>query len=219
MKNFKKFLAASMCKALIVGLPVLSQAANVTDPSVVNIKIYQAWISPNTDCSDMIRIYRNDSPSYQNMMTGPTFGEGAAPAGTYQCVAWLMGDVINYKPKADTTNGGCKAGTSYTSDLFRNGSTSIGPDGSTTTGSGTDASPVEDKMWIYFSRTGAFHSGDDGGPNTPSHALPLSSNLVIGGSSDATLVTDFTDKIEDHSQDTGPDSRSCELQPPVFSFR
>src|SRR5258706_532907 len=83
--------------------------------------------------------------------------------------------------------------------------------GNTTSGSGDDSNPVEDKMWVYFSRSGA-NTNDSG--NRPDNPGPLSSDFVVGGNVTATLVADFTNKIIDHAGQ----SRSCELDAPDFSF-
>src|SRR5688572_12161410 len=61
----------ALALALAMGLPQAVFSANTGSPQSVNLKIYELWISPNADCTELTRIYNNPSASYQNMVTGP----------------------------------------------------------------------------------------------------------------------------------------------------
>jgi hypothetical protein len=178
-------------------------ASNAVDPSEVYIKVYETRISANADCSGgFVRIFQDASPTAQNFLSSPSIGSGAAPRGTYNCVAIRMSDQIAYKPAETTTGSNCVAGASLTQDIMR-GEVSLSPDGdSTTTAIG------EDIVWIYLSTTGT----EAATCTRPSERCLLGSPLVIGGDRRGTFVVDFRSQVQDHGS-------SCSLEGPTFSFR
>jgi hypothetical protein len=183
--------------------------ANVGSPQSVNLKIYEFWVSANADCSGLTRVYNESNPSYQNMVTGPTFGSMTVPNGTYPCIAWRMSDVVTLVPDYTSDGGQCVQGVTYTRDLFRPGDVSISPDGATINGSGAVSSPIEDFMWIYLS-TGGNNTTNSG--TKPTEPGLLGSPYIVSANNNAILVTDFTNGIED----TGG---SCSPETVSFSFR
>jgi len=208
MKYFKSLFSLAVLSSGIVINTVSCWAA--TDPSEVNIKIYELWVSTNSDCTNMTRIYNEANPSYQNMVNGPTFGQASVPNGTYNCVAWKMSDILSYRPAANEGND-CVQGTLYTRDLFRADSTepSICPDGATINGTGTMANQIEDKMCIYVSVGG---SNDPDAGMEPSNPFTLTNAFVVNGDVNGTMVTDFRGKVIDAGNE-------CDCEAPDFSFR
>ncbi len=195
--------------AALMLIPVLSMAA--TSPSEVNIKIYKLWVSRDANCNNLTLIYNNPNATYQNMVAGPEFGEIDVANGAYTCVAWLMSDIISYRPVANDGND-CVANTLYTRDLFRsdNGSGShTCPDGTVKTGSGTNASPVEDGMCIYLSVSG---SNDNEAGHSPSLPFVMGSPFIVNSNKTGEMVTDFTNKISDVGSE-------CDCDAPEFDFR
>lgn len=192
---------------LLAGFVSTARAANIGSPQEVNLKIFDFWVSPNADCTDMVRVYDNPSADYQNMVTGPVFGSLVVPNGTYNCVAWKMSDVITLKPDFTSDGGHCVQGTTYTRDLFRMGDSSMTPGGATINATTSLVTP--DNMYIYVSVDGNNTSNSG---TTPSSPGKLNQPYVVGGDNNATLVVDFTNGIED----TGG---SCSPEGVSFGFR
>lgn len=185
-----------------------TRAIAVTSPTEVNVKIYELWVSPNADCTSMTKVFEDTSPSYQDMTEGPTFGSMTVPNGTYQCIAWKMSDLLQFTPQS--VDGSCLV-QQYTRDLFRANipaETSTCPDSTVLTGTGSLASPVEDRMCIYMSVNG----DNSNVGNIPSSPMQLTSPYVVSGNQTGTMVTNFTNKIDGSQPD-------CDCLPPVFGFR
>ncbi|MFN0118062.1 MAG: hypothetical protein ACKVQC_07225 [Elusimicrobiota bacterium] len=167
-------------------------------------------MSPNANCTNMTRVYNDPNPSYQNMVNGPSFGQVNVNNGTYQCVAWKMSDILQYRPIANDGND-CVANTLYTRDLFRTNvpaETSTCPDGTVITGTGTMLSQVEDKMCIYLSVNG----NNSANGMIATDPMALSNPFVVSSDTQGTMVTDFTNKISDVGSE-------CDCDAPVFRFR
>jgi len=200
MKNLTSVVAAMMTGVLAS----FASAANIVDPSAFSMKFYEARISPRADCGGgFVRIFQDSSPSYQDMLAGPTLGTGSVPNGTYRCVALKASDVIRYTPSVTTSGGNCIGGTPYSKNIAR-GEVTTGPDGdSITTVDG------EDPVWLYLSTGGV----DTNTCFEPSQACRLSAPMVINAQGGGLFVTDARNGIED----LGPGD--CSLENVQFSFR
>lgn len=195
---------------LISGLFVPSFSAEIGSPQSVKIKFYEFWISPNADCSSMTQIYDEASPSYQDVVTGPTFGSPTVINGTYPCVAYKISDLVKLTPNFNSDSGNCQTGVEITRDLFRGGDVSQSPTGTVINGSGTNpAGHVENTMYIYLATSG---NNTTNTGQIPSQPALLTTPFVVNGATTGTAVFDFTNGIED----TGG---SCSPETVSFSFR
>lgn len=201
MRNLSRWMLALAFTSL--GISSV-QAANQVDPTVFSLKIYEARVSPRADCGGgFIRVFQSASPSYQDMLSGPTLGSGPVPFGTYRCVAIRMSDVIQYTPAVTTTGGNCVAGTPYSKNILR-GEVTTSPEGeSITTVDGPDL------IWIYLSTSGT----ESNGATIPTEPGPLGAPLVVNAQGSGSFVTDARGGVED----LGPGN--CSLETVHFSFR
>jgi hypothetical protein len=191
----------------IAGIVLVPSADAVVNPSYATGKVYEMRLSENADCTNSVRVFRTESPSEQDFVANPSFGSGAIPRGTYHCLMLQVSDMTSFKP--ESSEGNCVAGTTYTRDTFRTGSTSTAPDGTTISGRG--AAPdngTEDTPWSYFSTSGSM--SNDG--MIPSSPFPLSAPLVVNGDKAITYVVNQDGAI-DGTQNP------CELGPSTISFR
>jgi len=191
-----------------------SAFANITsgvDPSYVRVKVVEVRISPNTDCSNGITVFRNDAAGYQDMVNNPTLGAGAIPNGTYQCVMLHMSDYIHYTPATATgTHNVCTVGSDFVSDVGHDG-TAVDPDGTTHV---LGSAGTESMVWLYI-RPDAPTAGNINS-FAPTGGIPLLSPLVVNGDGAHTMVFDFSGRIGEEF-DNGVWDCGCDA--PTLSFR
>ena len=193
---------------------------SVVDPTTMKVKLYELWVSSNADCSGTFtQVYDDDDAEYQNMLEGPTFGSGELADGTYNCVAMVISDNIQFIP--ETTEGNCASGTTYTLDVCRSGEGEMGGEGNITSSklpNGTEVSCTgsfsggtqtlgDDKVAVYLSTSGT----DDGQAFVPTSPLSLASAFVKAGAAQVTFIVDGTGKVESNGS-------QCDMQPPTFGF-
>lgn len=146
------------------------------DPSSLRVKMYALYISPNADCTAMELVQDNgDAAPYKDLVQSPLLFSAAATAGSYECVAMRMSDVVKFTPA--TTFSTCTAGTEYTRDVYREGESDWKDvDLNTVVGSGTLDDPVDDHATIFMTTdpTAAIARGI-----SENQVIPLGSALVI----------------------------------------
>jgi hypothetical protein len=198
----------SLMVALLVGLAPMAHA--FTDPSSVQIKIYEVRMSHSADCSNSIRVVSNPIGVTTDFVTNPSLGSGAIPNGQYQCVMVKLSNVLTYVPSVND-GANCLGGTTYNRSVFHGGpgqTNSIDPDGNTITPIGVDSSNLtENPFWAYFKIGGGTQDC-----KSPATACTLTNPVNISGDRTGTLVVDFDGKIDGSNN-------PCDVQAPVFSFR
>jgi hypothetical protein len=205
--SWTKLLFIHSALAALVMVTFNPNAEATANPSSTLVKVFEMRVSPNTDCSASISVFKTASPTVSDLISNPTFGIGAIPNGTYKCLMIHLSDVITFTP-AVSDGANCVGGTQYTRDIFRAGSTSTAPDGTTITGTGAVSTPSEDDPWAYFKIGGS----NGAGCMSPTTGCALGSPLVVSGDHVGTLVIDFDGKID------GTFS-PCDLGPAAMSFR
>lgn len=198
------------------GLFVLSMAvaaqsvfADVTDgvdPGYVKVKAYEFRVSKNADCSNGIVVYKNDSPTYQDLTHNPTLGSGTIPDGTYNCVMVRMSDTLHFTAATQDSLHTCTPGDDSTTDVGHDG-VSIAPDG---TSQNLGARGTENIVWLYV-RTNA-PTGQDVNSFAPTGGISLTSPLVVNGDTAHTMVFDFSGRV-------GDDHGVCSCDAPTLGFR
>lgn len=187
------------------------------NPSSLKLKVYKFAVSTSELCTNPVTVFTNSSPTYKDVYASPNFGSGLPTPDTYKCVIIEFSDQIKYVPATTSTSGNCVAGTEYTLDVCRSGSTSTLADGTSVT---CNTSATEDRVGIYIS-TGATSTGGGSGNNAfapPSYVgdsasgLNLGSALVVTTSGSGQLIVNGAGKVEDSGA-------ACDHQPPLFSFR
>jgi hypothetical protein len=196
--------------ALAVALTNPVMAADTGDPAYVGLKIYQVYASPHTDCSQPIRIFESQNPSYQDMLQSPQIGSGAIPDGTYPCIMIEMNDVLLARPAYNSTSGHCTTSTDIVLDVA---SGQFGTPYTEHPVTGERTSLINDsgtgqRVWLYMTTTGGVASG----PWTRAEAMRLETPLVVNGDKVGIFVADFRGQVQDNFG-------TCGCEAPVFSFR
>ena len=204
---------------------LMAQSAWAVNASQVLISIYSVAVSTSADCSNPTVVIDNGATARQvDFIANSNLGSSSVANGTYPCVILKMSDVITFTPAS--TSGSCTGGTQYTIDVCRaNGSTytpltvsgTVGTYGSTTACTGSQASPVDDKVSLFLS-TQSTNSGSGGGQaftrpaSAGTNGFTLNGAFTVSGSATGTFVVNFNNKIDGSGA-------TCDLQPPIFGFR
>ena len=185
-------------------------SASAQNPSSVQIKVYEFWLSPNDDCSGAIRVVNNPAPVYVDVVNNPTFGSGAIPAGTYRCGYMKMSDQLKVTPSVNRTP--CTAGSTVTQDVAAADMPwkIIYPDGSQ-----HNPTNGEDIVYVYF-RVKAPTGKDDHNVFDPAYGTPLTAPVVVTGDKVLTTVIDFDGLI---GQSIHNPTVACSAQAPTMTMR
>jgi len=179
----------------------------VGDPAKVGIGMYALYLSENEDCSAPVLVDDNGvTPVDKDFVTHPVLFSGTPAAGTYKCVIFRMSDVVHFQSATASPN--CHLDTDYAIDIYRDPDTDwrdINVD--TIYGTGTDASPSDDKVYLFASTDPAAVEARGMSPN---QTLQLTGALTVPGS--GTFYWDGTGSITD-------DGTACGMEPPQLSFR
>lgn len=182
--------------------PVVSvRAARATDPTVFKLGFYRLYLSSGVDCSAPALVHDYGIKTEFDLLTSPTlFSLTGVPIGTYPCLIMTISDILTFVPEAD--DGPCVAGTTYTTDIYRAGETDwLDVNGSSIIGTGTDASPMDDKVDIFFSTNPAAVIARGYSPN---QVGILGSPAIVPGAS--TFYWDGSGGV-------GDDGGTCRMEP------
>lgn len=202
---------------LMISLLLSTSLFAVTNPTELNLKIYQISVALNVDCSDPQLIFQSTAGVTKDLIADPTLGSGTLADGTYNCVMITMDDVISYKPLAnDGVN--CVAGTTYAIDLCRTPETTdllTGTTFTTPTCAGTDQSTtaggLANKVTLYL-RSGVSGLLSSWMKTNANDGIPLTAPFVVNGTETGIFYIDATNQIQDNGS-------QCEMDAPVFGFR
>lgn len=194
--------------------------------SEATLKLYQAYLSPNGDCSDAVLFLDPENEEAAgfaevDMNTGPTIGSGPIAEGFYKCVIFKMSDSITFTPNAnDGTT--CVAGVQNTVDICKDNGSGA-PEVTDNNGTVTTCTDNEDTVWVYVS---TFATSTEGGDNhnafsppvsdgDADHAFNLEHEVIISGDTEGTFIFNTDGKIEETTNFSGS---HCEMNPPTFAF-
>jgi len=213
-------LLTAMFLGLMTFLPYKAEA-DTLNPSDVEMTVYGLFLSKNTDCSKPVLVLSNSSPKSQNMVKSPTFGSGAIPKGTYQCVIVAISNYITTTPATTSTASPsqpeCVQGVSFTNQICRTGQSSINP---TTGATITCTNGTQAEVYAYFSTTGSAANGNlPGGYFLPTYPGPLNAPVVVAGDHTLTFVTDFNGQLYDDGTSTPSSPETCRSNAPTMLTR
>lgn len=184
------------------------------DPATLSLSVYKVAVSTSPLCTNLTTILDNGStPTTVNFLSAPTIGNGSVANGIYKCVAIEFSDTISFTTA--TTTGSCTAGTAYTINVCRSGTSTLIDGTSVPCTTGTE------RVAMYLSTAATSTSGSDSNsaflPPTneagdATRGLNLASPLTVTGSVISDFVVNATDKISGSGA-------TCDMQPPTFSFR
>lgn len=187
--------------------PPPAAAAQAVDPSRFTMSFYRIYLASDADCSSPTLLADNGStPTPYDLLTDPTLFTADGDPGTYRCLILRISDILEFVPA--TTEGPCMAGTTYRTDVYRNGETDWRDvDGTPIVGRGEDATPVDDSPDIFFTTDRAAVVARGFSPN---QVQSLVSPAVVPGT--ATFVYDLDGTIAD-------EGGSCRAIPGTYEFR
>jgi len=141
----------SASAAPLAFLASANSTSQMVDPSLFRVGFYRLYLSGNTDCSAPTLVHDYGARNDFDLVTNPTlFTAAGVPNGSYPCLIMTMSDVMEFIPDSDT--GPCVAGTTYRTDTYRDGESDWKDvSGAPITGTGTDASPVDNMVDVFFS--------------------------------------------------------------------
>jgi len=185
----------------------INSMAIIGSPTSFKVRVYRAYLSTNTNCSDPVLLQDYGSSGQEfNMFTGPTLFTGSPAAGTYNCLIMEISD--NLKLTVDQTavnnHPGCQnTTTEYTHDVYRNGDSDDGQwvniSGGSIDATGNRPAPGADRVAVFAS-TSASHVGvvANGIQVHQNQWMPLSGAMTSPGS--ITYFWDATNGISNANE-------------------
>jgi hypothetical protein len=173
-------IRGSASAAPLALLASTSSSVRMVDPSLFKVGFYRLYLSSNVDCSAPTLVHDYETRADFDLVTGPTlFSATGVPTGSYSCLIMTLSDVLEFVPDSDV--GPCVAGTTYHTDTYRAGESDWKDvSGAAITGSGTDASPVDNMVDVFFSTDPAAVIGRGYSAN---QVLTLGAPAVVPGTS------------------------------------
>ena len=163
------------------------------DPTSYVVGFYRFYLAANADCSSPVLLGSNSSIRSLDLLTNPVLFTVSGTPGSYECIVMSISDVFSFVPA--TSFGPCTAGTTYQVDTYYDGETDfVDVDGNPITGSGDDASPVDNQVDVFFSTNPAAVIARGYSPN---QVVPLENGPTIPGA--ATFVYDVRGQVIDEN--------------------
>ncbi len=169
-------------------------------PSTMTMKIYEAYVSLNTDCSSPILV-SNFGASGADISVGVQNLISANPAaGTYRCLILKMSDNLRFTPNAAAIAafpGVCTAAVAgSTFDIYRTDSGDNGLwknlDGTAITATGSGATAGDNTVYIFATTTPSAVTGGSLHVHT-NQTVTLTAPLVVPGQT--TFYVDFANGV------------------------
>ena len=178
--------------SLMAALPA---SATTYSPTSLKVKMYRVLISTDPLCTNPIVLWAPATPTVVDFVAAPTLGNGQVPDGNYPCMIWEMSDYVTMT--APTTSGQCVAGTVYTQQICRTGSSSKSIAGVTT----NCVTGVEDKITLYLSTASTAAAQNSFFPPTSigdtNNGLNLTAPLIVSGDQTGTLIFNGAGCLDD----------------------
>ena len=212
MKKIKLFIFTFLLACSIQTVSALDTGIN---PAYLELKVYKMAVSSSVYCTDLVTVFENDNPVYEDFLASPQLGSGSVMNGTYPCIVIEFSDIIKWASEENSDSANCVVGQLETQEICRAG----GGDSDFTLIDGTQGTCVdgEQRIAMYLSTASTLINGENGNAFVrPTAAdtnkgLPLLNSLIVSGGTAAKFIVDGLGKIEDSSG-------QCEMMPPAFSF-
>ena len=208
---------------ITLGISLMTFNASSSDsginPSNLNIKVYKVAVSLSPLCTNLITVLdKTASPTYMDFFSSPQIAQGSIASGTYPCIVIEMSDQIQFTPATTSTSQNCQQNVQKTLDVCHSGESSRLIDGTP-----VSCTSGDDHVALYLStasstaapgqNNNAFAAPTSTGDSA--HGLNLGTPLVVSSSLTAEFVVNGTGKISD----SGGNQGTCDMGPPLFSFR
>jgi hypothetical protein len=190
---------------VVAGQELASQLRG--DPTRYDVTFYRFYMAADPDCSDPQLLGTFDSsPVTVDLLTDPTLFTVSGEPGTYECIVMRISDVFTFV--SESSFGNCSAGSVYTVDTYRDGQSGwFDVDRNPIAGSGTDASPVDNRVDVFFTTNPA---AVEARGYSEFQITPLTNGATIPGTS--TFVYDVTGQVVD-------DGTACRSAGGTYGFR
>ncbi len=173
-------------------------------PTSVKVKTYKVYLAANADCSNPQLIQdKSATADYQDFTGRPTLFSASVTAGSYNCVAIKINDVMKFAPDATAqaaSSGVCVAGRETQFDILKVDDPVENwydvESGGTTGGQGSYAIPVSQDVFLFITTNRSAVTATN--PRVDTHQLvPLANPLVITASqtTNASFVFDFANRM------------------------
>jgi len=168
-------------------------------PESMSIKLYQAYISTNADCSSPILVTDHGTAGASIALGTDALIQASPTAGSYQCLILVMSDNLSFKPDATAVAAFtpiCATGVTSIFDIYRAGGSDSNLwkdlNGSAITATGATLAPGDDKVTIFASTNSAAVTGGALAPHA-NQLVTLTSALTVPGQT--TFYVDFSNGI------------------------
>ena len=177
------------------------------DPTRYDVTFYRFYMAQDADCSSPVLLGTFDaSPITHDLLTDPRLFRVRGTPGTYECIVMRISDVFTFV--SESSFGNCVGGSTYTVDTYRDGQSGwFDVDGNPIAGSGTDASPVDNRVDVFFTTN---PSAVLARGYSQFQIVPLTNGATIPGTS--TFVYDVTGQVID-------DGMACRSAGGTYGFR
>lgn len=191
-------------------------------PTSFEMKLYQAWISANTDCSSPVLIEDHGAGgAVVELSSSPILFSGTPADGIYQCLILVASDNLIFTVNSDavTAHAGCIDTTTInTQDIYRNGESDDGfwidLAGDPIDATGSLAAPGDDRV-TYFISTNITVAGAASTLAHMNQVLLLTTPMVVPGT--VTLQQNWVDGI-DNLFDFDSSTNFCALEEGSMGF-
>ncbi|HEY4321551.1 MAG TPA: hypothetical protein VGM77_10275 [Gemmatimonadales bacterium] len=137
---------------LRANLLIPSNGGGGTGVNATSIKVgmYALYVAKNSDCSSPVLVVDyGATPVVKNFVAGDDLFSGTPDAGTYNCAAIKMSDVVQFTPATDLSP--CQAGTVTSEDIYQAGSTDFRDlNLAQVVGHGGNGAGVDDQIYLIF---------------------------------------------------------------------
>ena len=170
------------------------------NPGSLQINMYTLYISQSADCSNPLTVQDyGSSPVAKDFVLAPTLFTGSPAAGSYNCIAVKMSDLLQMRPA--TTFGACDSTVTYPESIYNTNNTNPADTASfmrdinlqPIAPLGTNSNPTAEPVLILFTMdtAAAYTRGFTHGQVIPLGAaltVPSTATFVWGGAN--TVLSD-----------------------------
>jgi hypothetical protein len=127
-------------------------------PTSLKVRMQKVYLAANADCTNPVLVQDKGAGDYQDLVGKPTIFSGSVAAGTYNCLALKISDIMKFTADATAaaaSNGVCVAGRENDFDILKVEQPAENwydvETGGTIAGAGTYGAAVEQNVFLFIS--------------------------------------------------------------------